>query len=575
MAREISRRALLQSALTIPAVAAFAEGAPASARLSRPAGGQPRSAEPLRVPDLAIFDATIITMDERQPRAEALAVKNGRFLAVGSSRDVRAAIARDTPTMSLAGRTILPGLIDAHCHVASSGRESFLALDLGLPTLAAIRDAIRQETARRPKGEWIQGSKYDDAKTDVKRFLTRYDIDDVSPDHPILITDRSGHISIANSVALRLAGLTKDTPDPPGGKYDRDRRTGELTGVMREHAGEPVHRLVPEPTRAEAKRGAVLQCQAMARAGLTTVHDAQTSEIDLLAYQDALAAGELPIRVYALVQYRLIEHFKALNLRTGFGGEMLRIGPTKMVADGACAGRTMRMSTPYVGRPDDYGILTMTQEELDTNVMNAHHAGFQIGIHANGDVPIEMVLNAYEKALAAEPRPDARHRIEHCTLVNPHILTRMKRLGVIPTPFATYVYHHSDKWPDYGPERLEWMFAHHSFLENGIPVPGASDYIPGPFEPMMAFQSMVTRTGRDGKVWGPSQKITIDQAIRCYTVNGAYASFDEHEKGSITPGKLADLVVLGQDPTKVAPGDLMNVPIEKTMVGGRFVAEKN
>lgn len=307
----------------------------------------------------------------------------------------------------------------------------------------------------------------------------------------------------------------------------------------------------------------------MAKAGLTTVHDAMVSEIDLLAYQDALADGDLPIRIYAL-PYGLLEHFAALNLRTGFGNDMLKIGPVKMIADGACAGRTMRMSKPYVGRPDDYGILTLTQEQLDSQVMAAHKAGFQIGVHANGDVTIDMVLNAYEKALSALPATDHRWRIEHCTLVNPSIIARMKRLGVIPTPFCTYVYHHSDKWADYGEDRLQWMFAHRSFLDAGIPVTGSSDFIPGPYEPMMAFMSMVTRRGRDGKVWGGNQRITIEEAIRCYTRNSAFASFDEGNKGSITAGKLSDLVVLGQDPTKVDPETLINVPVEKTMVAGKF-----
>ena len=224
-----------------------------------------------------------------------------------------------------------------------------------------------------------------------------------------------------------------------------------------------------------------------------------------------------------------------------------------------------------MGRPDDYGILVLTAEQLQHQVMEGRRAGFQVAVHANGDVAIEMVLEAYEKAQEAFPTHDPRWRIEHCTLITPQILKRIKQLGAIPTPFCTYVYHHSDKWADYGEERLGRMFAHRSFLEMGIPVTGASDFIPGPFEPMMALMSMVTRKGRDGKVWGGNQRISVEEAIRCYTLHGAYASFEEDIKGSITPGKLADLVLLGQDPTKVEPDSLINVPVEKTMVGGRFV----
>ncbi|NOT53515.1 MAG: amidohydrolase [Deltaproteobacteria bacterium] len=563
----ITRRALLEAALATPLVAGLLGCSASDTDAAALATGD-------RLLDLVIVDANIITMDDARPRAEAVAIKNGRFIAVGSSRDIRALARPGTQTLSLRGKTVLPGLIDAHTHVASAGRQTYLSLDLGLSSIAAIKQAIKEATAQKPKGEWITGNQYDDRKTDLNRFITRFDIDEVSPDHPVVITDRSNHISIANSVALRMAGLTKQVPDPSGGKYDRDPKTGELTGVMRELAAEPVRKLVPPPTRADAKRAAIQMGYAMARSGLTTVHDAMVDEIDLLAYQDALATGELPIRIYALILYRLLEHFAALNIRTGFGNDMLRIGPVKMVADGACAGRTMRMSQPYVGRPDDFGILTMSQEQLDAQVVTAQRAGFQIGIHANGDVAIDMVLNAYEKTLGAQTVQDPRWRIEHCTLVNPGLIDRIKKLGVIPTPFCTYVYHHSDKWADYGEERLQWMFAHKAFLDAGIPVTGASDYIPGPFEPMMAFMSMVARKGRDGKVWGGNQRITIEQAIRCYTMHGAYASFEERVKGSITPGKLADLVVLGEDLTKVEPDSLINVPVEKTMVGGTFVWDR-
>jgi predicted amidohydrolase YtcJ len=218
----ITRRALLETALATPLLGGLAG-------CGRSSAGTPGR----RAFDLAIVDANIITMDDAQPRAEALVIKSGRFISVGSSNEIRALAGSATETLSLRGKTILPGLIDAHCHVASSGRETFLALNLGLPSVAAIRQTIKNAAARTPRGQWITGNQYDDRKTDLNRFITRFDIDEVSPDHPVVVTERSGHISIANSVALRLAGLTKHAQDPPGGKYDRDPKTGELTGVMR------------------------------------------------------------------------------------------------------------------------------------------------------------------------------------------------------------------------------------------------------------------------------------------------------------------------------------------------------
>lgn len=270
----------------------------------------------------------------------------------------------------------------------------------------------------------------------------------------------------------------------------------------------------------------------------------------------------------------MFEGCKAAGIYSGFGDDMLRIGGVKFVADGSASGRTMSMSTPYEGRPDDHGILTMTQEEIHEAVEDAHRHDFQIGIHANGDLAIDMVLNAYERVLEKWPRPDARHRIEHCSLVNPDLLRRIKATGTIPLPFYTYVHYHGRKWEEYGEEKMQWMFAHKSFLDYGIPVAPASDYVPGPYEPMMAIQSMVTRKDVEGRVWGAKQMISVDDAIRICTVNGAYASFEEDVKGSITAGKLGDFVILGQDPHDADPDGIKEIPIVRTVLGGDTVYSK-
>jgi hypothetical protein len=233
----------------------------------------------------------------------------------------------------------------------------------------------------------------------------------------------------------------------------------------------------------------------------------------------------------------------------------------------------MRMSTPYVDTTD-YGILTMTQQEIHDRVEEAHRANWQVGIHANGDVTIDMVLNAYERVLKQWPHPDRRHRIEHCTLVYPSLLGRIKATGTIPTPFWTYVYYHGEKWSQYGDDKMRWMFAHRSFIDSGIVVPGASDYGPGPFEPMMAIQSMVTRRDYRGREWGPNQKVTVGEALKIATINGAYASYEEKTKGSISAGKLADFVMLEKDPHDVAPDQIMNIKVVRTVVGGKTMYPK-
>jgi predicted amidohydrolase YtcJ len=269
----------------------------------------------------------------------------------------------------------------------------------------------------------------------------------------------------------------------------------------------------------------------------------------------------------------IISSLKAAGVYTGFGNEWIRIGGLKYAADGSASERTMRMSTPYVGTTD-YGILTMTQQELDEAVEDGHRHNFQIGVHANGDVTIDMVLKAYEKVLQRWPDPNRRHRIEHCTLVNPDLLKRIQACGCIPTPFWTYVYYHGEKWAQYGEDKLRWMFAHRSFLDSGIRVPGASDYGPGPFEPLMAIQSMVTRRDYMGREWGPNQKVTVDEALRIATINGAYASSEEAVKGSITPGKLGDFVILDQDPHDVDPSAIKDIKVVRTVVGGKTVYPK-
>src|SRR5438309_6751610 len=261
------------------------------------------------------------------------------------------------------------------------------------------------------------------------------------------------------------------------------------------------------------------------------------------------------------------------GVRTGLGDEWVRVGAMKMVCDGSISERTARLAHAYEGRPNDYVILVMTDEELYTHGLKAHLAGWQIGTHANGDVGIDTTLRVYERLQRENPRRDPRFRLEHCTVVNDGLIARIKALGAIPTPFSTYVYYHGEKMKEYGAERLDHMFALRSFIDAGIRPTQASDYPPGPFEPMMALQSEVTRTDSKGTVWGAKQKITVEEAIRVGTINGAYASYEENLKGSIEPGKLADLVVLGRDPFKENPSRLVTIPVERTMAGGRWTFE--
>jgi predicted amidohydrolase YtcJ len=520
-------------------------------------------------PDLILINGRVLTQDDALARAEAFAVKDGRFLAVGSNADIRNLATPRTRVIDAARMTVVPGFIDCHCHPSGVG-ELFEA-NANVRTVSELQANLGKRARETPAGYWVTGIMFDDTKLD--RTLTRKELDAVSTAHPIAVNHRGGHTSWYNTKAFELAGITRDTRDPPDGRFFRD-ASGELTGRVAEHARDAVtrtgqrQRFTEVEQRERGRRGMAYISELLTAAGLTTVHDAGASTDHISAYQDVYQRGELRHRSYMLVRGSAFPRLRDAGVYTGLGDEWLRVGPVKFAADGSASERTMRMSTPYVGT-SDYGILTMTQEEIHAAVDDAHSKNWQVGVHANGDVTIDMVLKAYERALARWPHPDRRHRIEHCTLVNPELLRRIKAIGAIPTPFWTYVYYHGEKWSQYGDEKLRWMFAHRSFLDSGIRVPGASDYGPGPFEPMMAIQSMVTRRDFRGREWGPNQKVTVDEALRIGTIHGAYASYEEKVKGTITTGKLADFVILEKDPHDVDPNTIKDIKIVRTVVGGK------
>ena len=551
-------------------LSAVLAGGATVAKLPVAAAQEPAAAE--GPPHLAVVNARVYTVDDALPRAEAFAVRGDRFVAVGSTDDIRNLVGPGTEVIDAEGMTVTPGFIDTHSH--PSGVNELYGVNTNLGTVAEIQRALRAKALDTPPGRWVRGFMFDDTKV-VDGPLHRTHLDEAVPDHPVNVAHRGGHTNWFNSRAFELAAITRDTPDPPDGRFARG-PDGELSGMVAEHARDVFatvgerEDLTEEELRARAREGMAHISRLMTAAGLTTVHDAGAGRGRLVAYQDARTAGELRHRVYAMVRGPY-EQLRDAGVYTGFGDEWVRIGGVKYGADGSASERTMRMSTPFEGRPDDYGILTMSQEEIHEVVEDAHRHSWQVGVHANGDVTIDMVLNAYERVLARWPHPDRRHRIEHCTLVNPDLLRRIRDTGSIPTPFWTYVHFHGEKWRNYGAERMERMFAHRSFLDYGIPVPGASDYTPGPFEPLMAIQSMVTRRDFNGQVWGANQRVTVDEALRIGTLNGARASYEERDKGSITAGKLADFVVLERDPHDADPDDIKNIGVVRTVVGGRTV----
>ncbi len=493
------------------------------------------------------------------------------MLAVGSNDEVRGLATGRTKKLDLEGKTVVPGFTDAHAHPASSGRDHLRMVACDSDSIEAIQAALRQRVEQAPPDQWVLGFLYDDGKT--PHPLTRAELDAVSADRPVLVHHRGGHTVFVNSRALELAGVSQSTPDPAGGRFERD-SSGRLNGHVADQATGVFEKLIHlNYSRDDYREGVRLIGKMMTGKGVTSVGDADASTDDLQAYQDARDAGELSIRVNCLMAVQALDRMMAAGIHTGFGDEWVRIGAVKQYADGSISERTARLSEPYDGRPGDYGLLVGSKEELYENGRRAHAAGWQLATHANGDVAIDEVLSVYEHLQTEIPRRDPRFRIEHCTLVTPSLVERMRALGVIPVPFSCYVYFHGDVMHFYGDERLRSMFAMRSLLDAGLRPPDSSDYTASPCEPMMWLQSQVTRTDPRGHTWGANQRITVEEAIRCGTLHGAYASYEENIKGSIEPGKLADLVVLAQDPTRVESATLIKIAVERTMVGGRWVFE--
>jgi len=562
-----SRRAFLN--LTGAGIAALAGGArPIAAAPDDPANA-----------DLVVFNAKVYTVDSRAPTAEAFAIKAGRFTAVGGAADIKALIGKSTQTFDARQMTIVPGFIDCHNH--APGDTLLYEVLVGNPyvvefvTIDSIVEKLRAKAAQTPPGTWVEGFFFDDTKVKDNRLLNVHDLDKVSKDHPVAVHHRGGHTSFYNSKALELADINKNTPNPPGGTFDRDAE-GNLNGrvtdramfVFRKVGKRPVY--TAEQTLQRNRDGLAFISKQFVRYGVTSVHH---EDGDLFALQQVRARGDLLHRVSYETSGKTLEAMIAAGIQTGFGDEWIRLGATsEHVVDGSFSERTMALSTPYPGVTPPYkGNVTETQADLNAWIERVHRAGIQVNCHANGDVAIDMFLTAVERAQKLFPRGDARPKITHCTLVNDDLVRRIKAVGGVPAPFTSYAYYNSDKFKYYGEEMMKHCMAYRSFLDAGIVVAAGSDFDPGPFDPRMAIQGMVTRTGWDGKTWGANQRISIAEALRVNTLNGAYNSHEETIKGSITPGKLADFVVLADDLFTVDQEKIKDLEIVRTVVGGATV----
>jgi len=522
------------------------------------------------VPDAIYINGVVITVDPDRPYAEAFAVAGDRFVAVGTNAQIRRMAASSTRVIDLKGMTVTPGFNDTHVHPHTTYPEDspYWTPWLGPEVVRSIDDLIaelKKMADRVPPGTLITGSRYQDCW--LGRHPTRHDLDKVSTVHPIRISHSSGHVSVVNSFVLDNSGITKDTPGL-GDSFDRD-PDGTPNGILRAGASSRIRTgatgNVPQPsaeTQMEAYRRRFLE---YARRGITSIGIAGTTSFQRY---EALRDSETIVRMAVMPSLSIFPDIKANGTKSGDGDERMRITAIKMFHGNSFSGNTCWVSEPYEGRPYFFGIPpTRTQASLDSVIQEIHNAGFQVAVHSNGDREIDMTITAIERAQANNPRPDARHRIEHASVMTMPLLERAKKAGIILV-FHSYIYEHGEKLVVYGERRLEMVHPYRNAIDMGVYVAGHSDSPIAPAHPMVRIHSMVNRRSHAGRLMGGSQRITVEEAIKVWTLDGAFATFEENNKGSITSGKLADFVVLRQDPRKVPVSEIKDIIVDATYVGG-------
>ena len=516
---------------------------------------------------LAILNASVVTLNPKQPRAEALAVYDGEIVAVGSNEEICKYVGNKTVVIDAEGKTVVPGLADCHVHMSSFGH--FLqTLDLrNVKSIGELQQRLRKFAEENPDRSWILGGRWDHETFVEKRYPTRWDLDLAVADKPVFLVRVCGHVGVANSKALQLAGITRETR-VYGGKVDLDEASGEPNGVLRENALELVWKVVPKPSLGELEKSCLLACEKAVEAGLTCVHWILGSTDELRVLQKLLLDGRLPLRVYLGFPVELLDELVSLGLCTGFGNEMLKVGFVKILADGSLGGHTAALKEPYLDAPKTRGMMLYAQRELNKLVLKAHRAGLQLAVHATGDHAVECVLKAFEKALKRFPREDHRHRVEHCSVLNPNLIRRMKRLGLVASVQPHFVV--SDFWVArrLGVERARWVYPFKTLMREGVVVASGSDCPVESINPLLGIWAAVNREGFF------EERLSPEEVLKTYTVNAAYASFDEFKRGTIEVGKLADLTILSDDPLKVSPEAIKDVVVEMTVVDGKVVYER-
>lgn len=540
--------------------------------------------------DLILVNGAIHTMDSSNTIAEAVAVKDGKIAAVGNSKDILSLKDHDTKVIDLKGRTAVPGFNDSHMHLLNFGYSLRMADLSKCRSVEDIIECVKNFISEKKleKGTWVRGRGWNhDYFEGEKRFPTRYDLDKISTEYPVVLTRACCHISVVNSKALEMAGISKDTPQVEGGHFDID-ENGEPLGIFREKANALISDKIPYATVEEVKE-MIKEAAAYANSkGLTSVQTDDFGHVPgngfrevIKAYTQLRDSGDLTLRVYEqclLPEIGLLKDFLSCGYKTGVGDELFKIGPLKLLGDGSLGARTAALTEPYADDPSTSGILVFTQEQLDELVGTAHDGGMDAAIHCIGDKSMYMAFNAIEKVLKTSPGEDHRYSIVHCQITDETLLNKFESLNVIAHIQPIFLHYDLHMVEDrVGREKAKKTYAFKTMLKKGVHVGIGTDCPVEALDTMPSIYCAVTRKDLNGypsKGWLPEQKLTVQEAVHSYTMGGAYASFEENIKGSISEGKLADMVVLAEDIFGIEPDKIKYVEVDMTFLGGKLVYQR-
>lgn len=527
--------------------------------------------------DLIVTNANVWTGDDAHPKAQAVAIIGQRIVAVGSNAEIASWRGSSTKLIDAQGKLLLPGFNDSHVHFVDGGRQlDSVQLNDVTSTDELVR-RIADQAKKTPKGEWILNGDWDETKWSPPNLPTKEMIDPVTPDNPVLLSRYDGHSVLANSVALKLAGITAQTPDPPGGTIVRDAQ-GNPTGDLKDAAEGLVFKVVPPLTHDQRMRAIKRALEHAASVGVTSVQHMSADYEDISAYAELLQNGELTTRIYAAPLIETVDDLAKVGVRHAFGGPYLRVGAVKGFADGSLGSRTAYFFEPFSDEPNNHGLLASDMQPLSLmrdRMMTADAAGIQICTHAIGDQAISIILDLYTDVVKAHRGAERRFRIEHAQHMAEKDFARFAQLDVIA---SMQPYHAIDdgRWAEarIGHDRASRTYAFRTFLNHGVHLAFGTDWDVAPLNPMLGVYAAVTRATLDGKNpngWFPEQKLTVAEAVHAYTMGSAYAEFQEKEKGSITAGKLADMVLVSEDIFSIDPTKIRDVKVLKTIVGGKVI----